>query len=899
MGQAVAMPVVSAGEVETAPRRVILSSLTASQTPQGLLIQWETALEWGVAGFEVQRQDGDRWTPVNVGLVVAQNGLAGGRYYVLDRAAPGRERATYRLNAWLASGQKLELAQRELSATGAAESAPATPQGSASKPAAPPPAAPPARRIGLAGPPGPVDLPTSPAGVKILTSVKGMHFVSAASLATVLGQSDPSVVAGWINSGSVALFNGGFDAAHQLTYVPGNAWVSAGQTGPGLFFYAEQIWNNYTTTNAYWLRAGANTYATENGGNPAPTAAGAYNAVLNLQSDVNSALNVIVQSPGTVQGEESDDSFWFWKQLTASTANDTWTAAFALDHLIRTGDSATLTINLYGATYTAQAVTVTLNGNSLNGYAPAGSLTWSGVGARQLQFTFPMSFLKDTGAGEGNNSVSAKALLPSGVSVSQFYVDQYTLTYRRSYTLKSGTYTLEANADGTANQTMTVSGFSASTLLAFDVTDPRHPSLVTGVTVDKPGAVWQASLKPATPSSRYVVLQPSIASAQVIASASALSLVYPSGLDEPATRASYVIVTHSALTSSASQLAAYRSLQFRTKVVVMDDIYNDFSFGIVTPHALESFIRTAYARWAIKPRYLVLLGDGSYDYRDLVGAHDNFVPPLMIKTPYGLFNSDSLYGNVLADGVPRVIVGRLPVRSSAEFGTLFAKIQSYETESVPSLQALLLADQPDAAGDFIASRNAVATYLAPLYTSTPLDPGYAPPVVTTSDAAAIQAGVQTALNAGEDLFNYIGHGAQNQFGIVPYVQVTNPTTSPIAMAPVLANSARLPIVVAMTCVAGSYQLPGFTSLAEGLLRPDVTGAVAVVAPTGLSQDSDATVINTALMRLFGCNTSGRLGDLTFQAFAQYNQSPPAGASTPFWIYNVLGDPALRVLTATP
>ena len=34
----------------------------------------------------------------------------------------------------------------------------------------------------------------------------------------------------------------------------------------------------------------------------------------------------------------------------------------------------------------------------------------------------------------------------------------------------------------------------------------------------------------------------------------------------------------------------------------------------------------------MKPRYAVLIGDGTYDYRDLLQQHDNLMPPLLVTT---------------------------------------------------------------------------------------------------------------------------------------------------------------------------------------------------------------------------------------------------------------------------
>ena len=874
---------------------VRLGKVAFSRNAGSAEIRWTMDAEWQVVGYRAYLWDNEHWIPTHPDLIVAHGRLDHSDYVATPLEAPVGNRFVFRLVAYLQRGQSVEVAREELVASAplvAMESLKTIPSNAISMPE---------MSVVVVGSSVPVDLTQSPDRVKIMTGVQGLHFVSAASIAGVLGQSDPLVISNWLFQGSVALYNGGFDSSHRVDYIPGNGYGTGG-TVPGFFFYAQQVWNNYTTTNAYWLAAGSNQYTLLNGGSPAATTPGVYTASWSAESDIDNGLSLITAAPGTPQGVVSDQSFWFWKQLTASSGNDTWSSSFVLDHLVRTsGKTATLTIKLYGSTQTAHAMTVKLNGIVLDSYVQGGGLNWTGIGARQVQFTFPMSLLKDNGTApsEGKNSVSVQALLPSGAFVSQFYLDSYQLSYQRTYSITSPfNPALEAPANGLAAQTITVSGFGGGTqpiILGFDVTDVLHPRKLTGVSVNGSSGAWTASLIPATPTNRFVVINPAIAGAQVIPSASALSLVHPPSLDDPSTRASYLIITSAGFTNSANALAAYRSSSFRTKVVLLSDIYNQFSFGVANPHALESFISSAYANWSIPPRYLTLVGDGSYDYRDLTASHDNFVPPLILATPYGGFATDSHYGKVEGDGLPRIIVGRFPIRSDAEFGIMLSKIKTYESGSFTNLKALLLADQPDTAGDFIANRNKVKAALGSRYSTTLLDPGYTPPL-TPAKASAIQSGVQASLNGGVDIFNYIGHGAPDQLGVQPYVQVS--TQSPVSLLPSLNNSSRLPILIAMTCVAGDFAEPGFTSLAEAMLRVNNNGAVAVVAPTGLSQDKDATQMNLTLMSLLGANTQGRFGDLVVQAFSQYASSPPPNATTSFWLYNILGDPALLVNSTT-
>jgi hypothetical protein len=110
-----------------------------------------------------------------------------------------------------------------------------------------------------------------------------------------------------------------------------------------------------------------------------------------------------------------------------------------------------------------------------------------------------------------------------------------------------------------------------------------------------------------------------------------------------------------------------------------------------------------------------------------------------------------------------------------------------------------------------------------------------------------------------------------------------------ADVPNLQNGARLPVVVAVTCVAGQYSVPGSSCLAENLLLQGQGGAVAVVAPTGLSVNQDASRLNLRLMQLLRANPQAGIGDLFRQALD--NHVAQDNPTTQPAIYNLMGDPA--------
>jgi len=866
-------------------QRVSLSSFEALDAGGQMLVRWETSLEAGVIGFNLYRQSGGEWLKVNEGLVPAEGDGVGGRYELLDAqaAAPGPHR--YRLGATLLSGQSVELTAKRLPTAQKVDLQALSPRISQPRIALSATEAPQTSpRVGRAGLASllPVDLPGGAARVKITTTAQGMHFLSAATLTTLLNQ-PVNTVKGWINDGLITLSNKGT----PVNFVATNGYASAGVLDLGLFFYAEPHVNNYTSTNVYWIVGGANSFQRDDGLDPTPVTPGAYTATYTVESEEAVGLS-IVQDP--------EDDYLFWKALTAGAGGgaDTFTHSFTIQKLVRTaGTTATLRIRLYGGSLTSHKVEVSLNGTLL------GTKEWSGLTPTVAEFTFDATLatlLKDSEA----NALVVKAVKP-GTLDTRVWVDEYSLVYKRTYFAGSTTRNQEAGAE--SNPTVTVPNFTSVTtqpvIHAFDVTDVRNLRLIYNLRVQKPtGGTWEVSFVPSSPAMRFAMVLPLLKSSAAVIEAGSLQVVTPVNLSDPQTRASYLAIANTTLMAQAEALADYRSGEFRTNVVLVDDIFNEFSAGLVTPHAISAFLSTACSEWAVAPRYVVLVGEGTWDYRNLTGKSDSLVPPRMVYTPYGLAASDSLFANVLNDGVLRVAIGRIPVKTVADFTAVFNKIKAYEQQDITgSLKALLVADQPDAAGDFISRIRESEHHLSPTYTSQLVHPDYAPAPI---DATALRAVIQAALNAGVngadgvDIMNYVGHGAMDHLGSGGsyYMDVIGADTTSPSISPTLANSARLPIFVAMTCVAANFAQPGYASIAETVLRPVGVGASAAIAPTGLSQDDEATWISRRIMELLARNTTGRLGDVFVQSASLYNQSL---RFTPIWIYNLLGDPALRIL----
>ena len=97
-----------------------------------------------------------------------------------------------------------------------------------------------------------------------------------------------------------------------------------------------------------------------------------------------------------------------------------------------------------------------------------------------------------------------------------------------------------------------------------------------------------------------------------------VALIEPSDLLSKDRNADYIIITPS---DSLGEEVLTELIQIRTdqglivEVVNLDEIYNVFNKGEPNPEAIRVFLKYAYQNWTIKPRFVLLIGDGYYNNR--------------------------------------------------------------------------------------------------------------------------------------------------------------------------------------------------------------------------------------------------------------------------------------------
>ena len=379
-------------------------------------------------------------------------------------------------------------------------------------------------------------------------------------------------------------------------------------------------------------------------------------------------------------------------------------------------------------------------------------------------------------------------------------------------------------------QSAKVDGFTIPSVLLIDYTDPAAVGISRPLS--EPSASGFAITVPmGDPPAKPPRLFYAIPEGQFKEPAS-LALNQPSALNLNSNAADFLILSYKDFIPSVEPLRVARANQgFTAKVVDVEDVYDEFSYGKHGPQAIKDFLAQALAQWVTKPRYVVFVGDASYDPRNYfnIGNYD-LVPTKLVDATYNETVSDDWLADIQVDpfsletdDIADVPVGRIPVRTVAEANLIVSKIVGYSPPPEPQA-ALLVADNPGTPPiwDFESGNDNVQSLLPASMTVQRVN------VRTEPSIAQATANISAGINEGRVLVNYSGHGNVNVWGSSSIFLNANAT----ALTNGMGN--KLTFVVVMDCLNGYFQDPGLQSLSESFLKAPNGGAVAAFASSGLT-----------------------------------------------------------------
>jgi hypothetical protein len=586
-----------------------------------------------------------------------------------------------------------------------------------------------------------------------------------------------------------------------------------------LLFYGQKMTTKYTDVNVYWLTYGGEPGSPMSSRSAPPSGLPVrsyYTDTMHLE-EAHRYLSHVPWAEGA--------DHWFWEYTRYPMPNPSLTVSTSLSNIFTTESySGTLRVNMYGYTDLSadpdHCIKTYLNNNEVD------KVEWDGKVEKNSEIAFDSSLLQ-----EEINEIKVEGCT-TGASYDMVFHNWFEIEYRDTFVAEGDEFVFEHQEAGWQYE---VDGFAEDNpelYYVYDVTNPISVSYLTDFVVEPGGLSHVVKFYDgaAEVGTKYWLLTSSQYK-------SPLDLFEdsPSDLVDPGNGADYIIITHSDFYDDVLPLANRRTEQgLRTTVVDVQDVYDEFRYGIFDPQAIHDFLAYAYEYWAKpSPSYVLLVGDGSYDFKNYLGYGEiNYIPPYLalVDPNIGETAADNRYVTVSGDDImPDMNIGRLPVQTSAEASVVINKILDYE-QSPPTgdwnKNVLFVADNADDAGSFHTLSDDIAdNYLPESYAAHKVYLGinypYENPSVAAKDA------VITTINNGCLLANYIGHGAVFYWAREKLLSVPDTTD--------LSNDGKLPMMLPMTCSEGYFHEPDpqCASLAESIVRAEGKGAIASWSPTGL------------------------------------------------------------------
>ena len=174
---------------------------------------------------------------------------------------------------------------------------------------------------------------------------------------------------------------------------------------------------------------------------------------------------------------------------------------------------------------------------------------------------------------------------------------------------------LKFTGEGSGSFSFEVSNFSDSNISLFDITDPFTVVHITNPQITNSGASYLLKFGDTYSGTRtyYALTEAQFKRPPEII------LDEASSLKSPRADIDYIIITHELFYDAIGALKDYRTAHgLNAEVAKIQDIYDEFSFGIKDAQAIKDFLTYAYNNWNTSghPTYVLLVGDASIDYKD-------------------------------------------------------------------------------------------------------------------------------------------------------------------------------------------------------------------------------------------------------------------------------------------
>ncbi|MEA2014151.1 MAG: C25 family cysteine peptidase, partial [Thermodesulfobacteriota bacterium] len=535
---------------------------------------------------------------------------------------------------------------------------------------------------------------------------------------------------------------------------------------------------------------------------------------------------------------------------------------------VQNQDDITVRVSYQGRS-TASPHPTHLTKISLNG-TQIGAEAWDGAIAQTQKATAKQDDLAD-----GNNEIQIESC---GNAVDVIYFNWIEIDYLRSLTAADNELCFMANGNGNPLQ-MNVTDMGNENVRAYEVTNPYSVNEIINLTVQPDGQTYKAIFECDVDGARTFYVLPE----NRVKSPDSMNLCKPSSLKTTSNEADYILITDKDFMDSVESLCRLRQSQgLRVKAVSVEDIFNEFNYGIFDPAAIKSFLKYAYNSWQKpSPTFVFLVGDANSDYRNYWDSgKKNRAPVHMgITSALGLTPDDNWY--VCMDGdddiLPDMFIGRIPGSGAAMVEGIANKIVVHKGLSGYKPKKCLFA-----ADDEVAFEDVNDTLMGYLPADFSANKVYLRSYASVDDATN---DIISGIDEGMLITNYVGHGSLTYWAGERMFQ-----SSDVAL---LNNGSKLSFVIALDCLNGYFaqSMPGGSlySIGQEFVLAGNKGAIAHFGPSGLGYTWELEILGKEIFETIFDQGKNVIGYITTQSKIK---AYAGGVSDDFVkMFTLFGDPA--------
>lgn len=373
-------------------------------------------------------------------------------------------------------------------------------------------------------------------------------------------------------------------------------------------------------------------------------------------------------------------------------------------------------------------------------------------------------------------------------------------------------------------------------------------------------------------------------------------------------QADMIIVSHPNFLQQAGQISDFHTNNDGLNVVTVtpEQIYNEFSSGSQDIVAIRDFVRMLYEKAPTVsdlPKYLMLIGDGSYDNKDRVVGNTNFVPTyqspqsmevigsLVSDDYFGLL--DASEGTWSSTELVDIAIGRLPVKTQDEANNVVNKILNYNTSN--SMKEwrnnfVFIGDDEDGRLHMSQS-NQLATMVDTAYKEYNVNKIFFDAFQQQSTPGGsrypdVNNAINSAVESGSLVVNYTGHGGEVGWAHerVLTVQDVNSWEN--------TSESGYPLFVTATCEFSRFDDPARTTAGElVLLNPG--GGIGLLTTVRLVFASPNFKLNQTFYEEVFAPVNGEMPTIG-ELFMSIKNEAQNAADKNNRNFTLLGDPALRL-----